>query len=184
MRKIICHVVCFLLIATASQAQNLVDKSEIGVKMFSANQDFLRGDYQQALTKYKELNVAKPNNASILFHLGQCYLVLNDIDNAVSNLEKSETADPNGADDLHLCLGQAYLQSDMVDKASKELQMYKTKYADDPKKLKESEVDYYIGQCNTATQLKAHPVNVTVTNLGIAINSEYDDKTPILANDG
>ncbi|HTA81403.1 MAG TPA: carboxypeptidase regulatory-like domain-containing protein [Bacteroidia bacterium] len=192
MRKTIYGVTCALLVSFGAFAQdqqpkgstNILDKTGIELKLFNAHQDYLKGDYNVALTEYKQANIAKPNDASILFHMGQCYLALNDADNAVLNLEKAENIDPNGGDELHLNLGQAYLQTDIVDKALKELQMYKQKYSDDPKQLKESEVDYYIGQCNNAAKFEAHPVKVTITNMGIAVNSEYDDKTPILTNDG
>jgi hypothetical protein len=187
MKKILAGTICFLLLAITGFSQgstNILDKTGIELKMFNAHQAFLRGDYAEALATYKEVNTAKPNDASVLFHLGQCYLAMNDIDNAISNLEKAEGIDPNGGDELHLNLGQAYLQSDNADKALKELQMFKQKYADDAKKTKESEVDYYIGQCNTAIQLKAKPVKVVITNMGVAVNSEYDDKTPLLADDG
>ncbi len=188
MKKLLYGIICFTLLAVCGIAQssntNILDKTGIDLKLFNAHQDYLRGDYFEALKIYKEVNTAKPNDASVLFHMGQCYLVLNDIDNAVSLLEKAENIDPNGGDELHLDLGQAYLQSDKVDNALKELQMYKQKYADDAKVLKESEVDYYIGHCNTAKELEGHPVNATVTNLGLTINSEYDEKSPILSNGG
>ncbi len=187
MKKLLCGIVCFISFTTAALAQgntNILDKTGIELKLFNGHQSYLRGDFNDALQDYKQANTTRPNDASILFHLGQCYLALNEIDNAISNLEKAESIDPNGGDELHLNLGQAYIQSDMIEKALKELQLYKAKYADDPKTLKESEVDYYINQCNTATSLKAHPVNVNITNMGIAINSEYDDKAPLLADDG
>ncbi len=187
MRKITFSVACVLLVAVAVKAQNntnILDKTGIELKLFNAHQDYLKGDYAIALGEYKQANTAKPNDASILFHMGQCYLVMNDVDNAVINLEKAESIDPNGGNELHLNLGQAYLQSDMLDKSLKELQMYKQKFADDPKQLKESDVDYYIGQCNSAIKLEGKPVKVTITNMGTSVNSEYDDKTPILAKDG
>jgi len=187
MKKIIFTAFCCFAFAASLMAQaktGIIDKTGIELKLFNAHQDYLRGDFNEALKKYKDCNTAKPNDASILFHLGQCYQSMNDIDNAISNFEKSESIDPNGGDDLHLNLGQVYLQSDQVDKALKELQMFKQKYADDTKKLKESEVDYYVAQCNSANELKAHPVKVTITNMGVAINSEYDDKTPLLSEDG
>lgn len=187
MKKLLGGFICIMLLASQMHAQNntnIIDKTGIEMKLFNAHQDYLRGDLNEALALYKEANTAKPNDASILFHLGQTYLALNNIDDAVSNLEKSENIDPNAGDELHLDLGQAYLSYDMLDKAAKELDMYKQKYADNPKQLKESEVDYYIAQVNTAKQLEAKPVKASISNLGISINSEYDDKAPILANDG
>ncbi len=188
MKKLLSVITCSVAIAAVSVAQNnntnIIDKTGIDLKLFNAHQDYLRGDWNEALALYKEANTAKPNDASILFHLGQTYLSLNDIDNATSNLEKAENIDPNAGDELHLDLGQAYLSSNMLDKAQKELEMYKQKYADNPKVIKESEVDYYLGQVATAKKLEASPVKANVTNMGISINSEYDDKSPLLANDG
>jgi tetratricopeptide (TPR) repeat protein len=188
MKKLLSVFVSIIALINLGMAQggstNILDKTGIELKMFNAHQSYLRGEYNDALQNYKQVNTAKPNDASVLFHLGQTYLMMNDVDNAITYLEKAESIDPNAGDELHLNLGQAYIQSDMIDKALKELQLYKAKYADDAKVLKESEVDYYIAQCNTATQLKAHPVNVTIHNMGMNVNSEYDDKAPLLANDG
>ena len=187
MKKLsICLGFCLLIGAgvTAQNKTNIIDKTGIELKLFNARQAFNSGDITGALKLYKEAYTAKPQDPSIAYHIGECDLALGDIDNAVSFLEKAESADPNANDEMHLTLGQAYQQSDQVDKALKEFQMYKQKYIDDPKKLKSSDIEYYIKQCNTANDLKSHPVKVVISNMGDAINTVYDDKAPSVTADG
>ena len=186
MIKRITFFICltFLGGSVFSQKTSVVDDAGIKVKMFNAHQDFLAGDYASALKKYLDANTTKPNDGSILFHLGECYNAMMDYDNAMNYLEKSEKADSNANEDLHLTLGMVYIQEDQIDNASKELNWHKKLNSNNPKKLKEDDIEHYIAECVTAKQLEAHPLKVTVTNLGDAINSTYDDKSPSVSADG
>ncbi|HTB06493.1 MAG TPA: tetratricopeptide repeat protein [Bacteroidia bacterium] len=190
MKKTITFLFSCMLIAGAVSAQtpagktSIIDKTGIELKLFNARQAFNSGDVMGALKLYKEAYIAKPQDPSIAYHIGECDLSIGDIDQAVTMLEKAETGDPNANDELHLTLGQAYQQADQIDKALKEFQMYKQKYVDDPKKLKNADIEYYIAQCNTANDMQNHPVKVIVTNMGDAVNTVYDDKAPSVTADG
>ncbi|HTA26991.1 MAG TPA: tetratricopeptide repeat protein, partial [Bacteroidia bacterium] len=167
-----------------AQKSNVVDNAGAGIKSFNANQAFLSGDITRALKLYTEANSEKPNDAAILYHIGQCHYALQEYDQAMDFLQKSENTDSNGHADIHLTLGLVYLQEDQVDNAMKELIWHKRRYMDDPKKMKDDEIDHLIGECATAKQLEGHPVNVKIKNAGEAINSEQDDKSPSITADG
>jgi Tol biopolymer transport system component len=51
-------------------------------------------------------------------------------------------------------------------------------------KIKESDIDLYIGNVSTAKELMAHPIDVKITNLGDNINSQYSDRRPSITADG
>ncbi len=167
-----------------SQKTSVIDDAGIGIKMFNANQAYLAGDIDKALRLYTDCNTVKPNDGSILFHIGQCHLAKQETDQALDFLQRSETADTNANADLHLVLGMVYQQEDMVDKAMTEFMWHKKIHIDDPKKLKEDEIDHLILECTLAKQMESHPVNVKIKNAGDAINSEYDDKSPSITADG
>lgn len=167
-----------------SQKTSVIDDAGVGIKMFNANQAFLAGDYNKALKLYYDCNMTKPNDGSILFHIGQCHYRLQNNDQALDFLQKAEAADTNANEDLHLVLGMVYQEEDMVDKAMTEFIWHKTRNMDNPKKLKDDEIDHLIAECVLAKQMEKNPVNVKIRNAGEAINSEYDDKSPSITADG
>ncbi|HET6990252.1 MAG TPA: tetratricopeptide repeat protein, partial [Bacteroidia bacterium] len=61
------------LFAGSLTAQNVVDKTTDEVKLFNAGQAFNMGDYVKAVNLYKEVLANKPNDATIIFHIGECY---------------------------------------------------------------------------------------------------------------
>jgi hypothetical protein len=150
-------------------------------KMFMARQEFFGGDYRSALNKYKEVLKNRPNDAAVHFYIGECYYMMKTYEDALDELEKAKSINPAATAELSLVLGRTYHTRGMLDKAIAEFNVYRNTIADSPKKIAESEVDVSIAQCNTAKQMTAHPVNVKLISL-IDINSQYDDKGPVLAN--
>jgi len=167
-----------------SQKTSVIDNAGAGIKVFNANQAFLAGDITKALKLYTEALASKPNDGSILYHIGQCHYVRQEMDEAVNYLQKAEAADTDANEDLHLTFGMVYQQQDQIDNAMKEFMWHKRKYAANPKKQKEDEIDHLIAECALAKQMEANPVNVKIKNAGESINSEYDDKSPSITADG
>lgn len=163
---------------------SVIDGAGVDVKTFNARQAFLAGDINKALKLYTEANTAKPNDGSILYHLGQCYYALEQPEQAINYFERAESLDSNANEELHLTFGLVYLQDNQVDNALFEFNAYKRKYIKSPEKLKNSDIDHYIAECLLAKQLEAHPLNVTVKNAGDMINSQFDDKSPSVTADG
>ena len=186
MKKTTCFCLLFscFLFGYVANAQNVIDKGKDQVKYFNAHQFYLGENYSAALKLYKELEVEHPADASIMFNIGACYLKDDDIPNAIEYLEKAKAKDPKADDYLDMDLGLAYQQNGDIDKAITEYTTFKTTFAKKESKLKDSRVDYYLDQCNTAKALMAKPANVKIENMGQAINSEFDDKTPSISADG
>jgi hypothetical protein len=162
----------------------LFSQAGVGMKSFSANQAFVAGDYDRALRIYLQTNTAKPNDPPTLYRIGKCYQALQDYDKALEFLQKAETIDTNASEDLHLALGQVYHQDDRLDDALKEYLWHRRKISDNAKKMKDDKIDYLISEIGIAKQMESHPANVKVRNAGVAINSEYDDKSPSVTADG
>lgn len=160
----------------AQQKTSVIDDAGVDIKTFNAKQAYMAGDINKALKLYTEANTAKPNDGSILYHMGQCYYVLQQPELAINYFQKAEAVDTNANEDLHLTLGMAYQQDDQVDRALTEFTWHKRKYAKSADKLKNDGIDHLIAECILAKQLEANPINVKVRNAGDAINSEADEK--------
>jgi len=181
---IICLVAISNCLFSQTQKTSVIDDAGVDIKTFNAKQAFLGGDINKALKLYSEANTAKPNDGSILYHMGQCYYALEQPEKALTYLERAESIDSNANEDLHLTLGTVYLQDDQVDKALYEFSAHKRKYIKSPEKLKNDDIDHFIAECMLAKQMEAQPINITVKNAGDAINSEYDEKSPSVTADG
>jgi len=171
--------------ATVTFAQkksgNVIEKGTDEYKMFMAKQDFYSGDYRSAVNKYKEVLRNRPSDASVQFYIGQCYFMMREYNAALEFLENARNTNPSVNEELSLFLGRTYHYRGMLDKALDELNKYRKTIADSPKQIAETEIDVYIAQCKVAKSLMAAPVNVTLVPL-LEINSQYDDKGPVLTN--
>ncbi len=163
--------------------KSVVDNAGEKIRQFNAHSAFNRGEFKTALGLYKDLVKDKPGDADFAFWVGECYFNLSDVPNAIEFFEKSEQLDANSASNLHLELGKCYQLSGAIDKAITEFEAFKTtSYG--AKNLKESDVDHFLNQCKAAKEMMAHPLNVSIENLGNVINTEYEDKHPSITADG
>jgi hypothetical protein len=169
--------------ALAQEKKTIVDDAGDQVKIAMAKQKFYGGDYRSALNIYKELSQKNPNDGSIAFYIAECHYAMGDDQTAFDQLQKAKGMS-NPHQDLPLLLGKIYHSKGQIDKALDEYTAYRNSISGQSGKLKESDIDYYIAQCNTAKQLMANPVNVKITNMGEVINSQYNDKKPFISIDG
>ena len=181
-------VACCWLVILHSPAlllaqRNVLENTEDKLKAFNAHQDYYKGEIKKAIQLYRELITTRPTDPEMYYWLGECYFAQNDFEHAKEYLVKATNLQGAVPAELHLTLGKTYQQLGFLDKAISEFDTYK-KLVSNPKKIKESEVDHYQGQCVTAKELMAHPVNVKIENLGAPLNSPFDDKRPSITLDG
>ncbi|CAN5846650.1 OmpA family protein [soil metagenome] len=170
----------FLFAATLS-AQNVIDKSTDEVKLFNASQTFNMGDYVKSVNLYKEVLANKPNDANIIFHIGECYFNMREPDKAQEQFEKAKSINENANPALRFMLGRCYQMKGQTDAAMTEYSAARSANIGNVQRLKE--IDYYFAQCQTAKSLMATPKPVTISNLGAGVNSPYDDKRPSFTAD-
>lgn len=163
--------------------KNVIEKSEEQVKMFNAQQKFYGGDFAGALAIYKDVLSEKPNDANVIGRIAECYFAMNKFTEAQENAEKAKSIDEKAYENTALVLGKIYHQDGKLDEALTEFTFFKN-LVGEGKKAEESDINNYIAQVNTAKELTAKPVDVKVENLGDNINSEYDDKAPMVSADG
>jgi Tol biopolymer transport system component len=175
--------IVFSITTVSAQKQNVIEKGEDIAKMTLAQQSFYGGDYPKALGLYKDVLEGKPNDANVIGHIGECYYAMGKISDAQENLEKAKTIDEKAFPETSLLLGKIYHVNGKLDEALTEYTFYKT-LVGDGKKANESDINNFIAQVNTAKDLMAKPADVKVEGMGDNINSEYDDKSPMVTADG
>ncbi len=179
-------LVCFILMNSIlfSQMNPKGGDADVSTKLSEAGHAYNAGNMDEALKLYTEANEMKPDDGSILFHIGQCYYSLQQLDEAMEYLQKAEAADSNANEDLNLGLGMVYQQENQLDKAIAEFHCHERKYKDDPKMLLQDYVNHLTAECVLAKEMEKHPVNVKIRNAGENINSGYDDKSPSVTANG
>jgi Tol biopolymer transport system component len=163
--------------------QNLFDKGGDVAKMVLAEQKFYAMDFKGALNIYTDVLSGKPNDANVIFHIAECYYEMKQMKDARENAEKAKSIDPKANTNNSFLLGKLYQMEGMHDEALVEYTTFKTNTVSN-KKIQESGVDRYILQVNTAKELMKNPIDVKVVNMGVVINSEFEDKAPMVSADG
>lgn len=146
--------------------------------MADGDEHYNHHNYMMALPVYKEILKQDKDNRNLQYKIAQCYLNTHiNKTEAIKYLEfvtKDEKFDP----EAWLLLGNAYRIAGKLDDAVKAYSKYKEKV---PKQ--KTEADRQIEICNNAKKLMQNPVNVSFTNLGKEINSEYPDYYPWITED-
>ncbi|HXB39439.1 MAG TPA: tetratricopeptide repeat protein [Bacteroidia bacterium] len=146
-----------------------------------AAEHFKQHNFIMALPMYKELVKREPNETDYQYKLALCYLqTYIDKTAAVPYLEKV-VKDPKCKPDSWYWLGKAYHLAGKYDEAIKAYSKYKELVAKD--KLEADKADHLIEQVNNAKQLVKYPINITFTNAGPEVNSEFPDYYPWITQD-
>ncbi|MBL7937106.1 MAG: PD40 domain-containing protein [Bacteroidia bacterium] len=163
-----CVVLSSIAFAQTSKKYDIAD----------ADEHYSHHNYLMALPMYKELLKNDKNNASIQYKIAECYLNTNiNKSEAIKYLEFC-TKEPKVEANVWLRLGEAYRLSNKIDEAIKAFEKYKEL---EPKKKKIA--DRQLEICANAKTLMLNPVNVSFTNLGKEINSEFADYYPWITQD-
>jgi len=143
-----------------------------------ADEHYSHHNFLMALPIYKELLKTDKNNADINYKLGQCYLNTHINKTEAARYFETCTKSPKATNEAWYYLGISYRLGNKIDEAIKAFEKYSEL---EPKKKKTTERQIEI--CRNAKQLMLNPVNVSFTNLGKEINSEYADYYPWITQD-
>jgi len=174
MYKLFSTTSILVLLISSSFAQTSSSKNTIE----DANEHFEHNNYLMALPIYKNLYKFDKTSTELNYKIAVCYLY--------TNLNKAEAIkyfevcvkDPKVNADAWFKLGQAYRLSNRLNDAVIAYEKYKTL---EPKKKKLIEREIKI--CHNAIELMLEPVNVSFSNLGKEINSEFPDYYPWVTQD-
>lgn len=171
------------------------DNIRLQEAFYDAEYFLMRGDYTDALPYYQGIYTAMPDNASIAFRIGLCYLNIEDSKNlAIEYLEKASQKiaakyregslrQVEAPYEALFFLGDAYRINYMFEKAKEAYGRYRsTLLASDIENI--LFVDQQISACNNAPAIMAEPVKFSVESLGDMINDGNDNFSPVVSGDG
>ena len=169
--KLIYSILLAVLFSFTAQAQDpLEDKTADLLKTH---------DYKDAIPVYQKLVKKHPDNEEYKYQLGVCLLKTHG--NKAECISLFEASVPKRKPDAEAFYywGQAYQHNLQFDKAMDAYNKAKTIAS---KSLLEK-VERQIETCLHAKELIKYPLNITFTNLGNGVNSEYADYYPIIPDD-
>lgn len=101
---------------------------------------------------------------------------------AISYAEEAIAKDSLVDSEYGYLLGMCYQRLAELDKA---ITMYtKCKTMVKELRAKELQLDFLIAECERGKEMMKNPVKVTITNMGLNVNSAFDDYSPTLSPDG
>ena len=138
-----------------------------------------RNNYKDAVPVYQKLIKKHPENEEYQYQLGKCLLKTHgNRMETISLLESSLKVRKPDAE-AYYYLGQAYQHDLKFDKA---MELYnKAKAIASKSQL--PKIERQIETCLHAKELVKYPINVTFSNLGSSVNSEYADYYPLTPDD-
>lgn len=151
-------------------------KNTKSVDPADAKEHFSHQNYLAAIPVYKQLIKLEPTNYDYNYKLGLCYIRTN-VNKALA-IPYLETASKQGKDEKEIWydLGLAYQYASRFDDAIKAYNKYKVGL----KGEELEKVEHQIETCENGKEYVKHPVNVTFTNLGKEVNSEFPDYYPFV----
>jgi len=145
--------------------------------------EFGGGNYMLALEHYLKAQDFNPNNVSLNYKIGNCYLNSVDRTKSITYFENAIKLNPKISQDLHYLLGQAFHLNLEFDKAISEYKTYKELLS--PLNLAKytKEIEKKIIEATNGKELIKNPVRVFIDNLGNTVNTIYPEYSPIINAD-
>lgn len=169
-----------VLISSFAFGQNVFTNAADKAKIELAKQKIYAQQYLGAINSFKEISKTSPNDANVYYYMGYSYFMLNQLDNAKEQLNKSISLNPAKAAS-HFVLGKVLQKEEKYDEAIAEFNLGTTNSKPGDEDSQDAAV--FLSQCNVAKKLIANPIDVEIVNAG-DINSKYDDKNPCITADG
>ena len=141
------------------------------------------GNIITALEYYIQAYEFNPDNALLNMRIGECYLNTPRVDKSLVYLEKAVELNVPTLKVYYL-LGEAYQQNYRFDEAIEQFTFYRQSLTPQEVIQQRASIDRRITECNHAKHLINEPLRVFIDNIGSAVNSEFDDYSPVLSPDG
>lgn len=138
-------------------------------------------NYLMAMPIYRELVKKEPKNTEYNYRLGICYLRTHLDKKQATQYFEAASKDSKCPDDTWFFLGRSLHLAGKFDEAIKAYEKYKTLITKNTSEVEKT--DHHIEMCNNAKQLTKFPINITFTNLGPEVNSEFPDYFPFITAD-
>jgi outer membrane protein OmpA-like peptidoglycan-associated protein len=180
-------ILFFLAVAGAFLTGYSQDKKQQAIEYLKLADDMKAGsqanyDIRDVLVQAANLD---PENLKANFDAGYYHLLTVGKDMAVQYFLRVYQIDPNYKFDLEYQIGRSYQYGYEFDKAIDFYNRYITRYKSKPNYQGKDKVDVEvvernIYECENAKVYVQHPENYSIVNMGLQINSEWDDYAPVL----
>ncbi|RYE00056.1 MAG: hypothetical protein EOP54_01485 [Sphingobacteriales bacterium] len=165
---------CFFLAINHSHAQ--FNQSAADRKYRRATQLYQKGQVKKADGIFKEIVSLSPGDARIYSNIGKYYYDNNRFQDAAYYFEMGSKSTVNGRQIFALPLAKAHYRAGAQERAGVALRAFRKSAATPPFLLEEVQQLQKSIEFSRLVTYNTH--NVGVTNLGMAINSSYDDYAP------
>ncbi len=186
-RRLLIFLALILSSALTLKAQDVPQDKNLSQEMMSIADEIMAAT--RAIDQARDQMVQAANldttNIRANFEAGHMHIESIGKDLAVKYFLRIYRQNPNYRFDLEYWVGKAYQYGLKFDKAIDFYTRYRTKakskagYAGKDK-VEISEVDRRIQECNNGKEFIADPKPYNITNMGSAINSEFEDYGPVL----
>jgi len=159
-----------------------VDVAANAAKMLSAEHEYIKGNMRGAITIYREVLANDPMNYKAQLGEAECYYNLKKYPDAFKSLDKAVKIKGTRTKELTLFYAKCYHRTGDLDRAISEYQAYLK--LEKPKTYEADEANKFIRECEFAKRKIEKPVDVTITNLGGAVNTRLEEYAPSITADG
>jgi outer membrane protein OmpA-like peptidoglycan-associated protein/Tol biopolymer transport system component len=185
------YIARILLVVIVFFFKNSIHSQDKEGEMFYIAENYIDNEnFDGAINLYQRILDEEPDNAEINFKLGFCYLNSADqkekaieyIEKSVKSLSKKKNKKKNNYDYLvrSYYLARAYQATYRYDEA---LNHYIALKEETKNKQLLDLIDKQISDCAEGKSMVDNPVDITITNMGDSINSEFSDHSPVLSAD-
>jgi tetratricopeptide (TPR) repeat protein len=135
------------------------------------------------LPYYLKANAFNPNNASLNYKLGQCYLASIEKSKALPHLEKAIKLNPSIDQAIYYDLGRSYHLELQFDKAIEAFSRFQKSAMATQDQTIMQDVQLRIKHCYNGKELVKTPIRVFIDNLGANINTQYNEYGAVVTAD-
>ena len=174
-------VLCSLSLEFNATAQLLSGPDKI--KMMQAKASMTEGDYNGALRIYRAEYTEHGTDAMLNWRMAECYLALNQGQDALSYLQKAREGNPEIDKDLDYNTAVAHRMLAQQEDALKHLEAYLAN--EKLVKADREKGEELQAKCKATLAMMANPVDVKITSAGTGINTdENHEYHPSVTADG
>ncbi|MCB0820224.1 MAG: PD40 domain-containing protein, partial [Bacteroidetes bacterium] len=180
--RILAVILLFSLFVQPLRAMEYADKGPGKLQLLRIKNMMMGGEYAAAWRALRELEATDSSSSELYAMSGECHFYLKNYEDALNRLKKSVQLDANADPEKYFYLGKTYQQLGELDQAIPAYEAFLSKA--EKKNEDTEEAASLAAQCRNALNMMKNPVNVTIKNVGSAINSEYPEYNPCISADG
>lgn len=175
-------LIVILLLCTSLLSEGQTKRETLNLEL-EAKEYFRNFEFYKALQTYLELDQHHPNNTNYMYHIGVCYLDLNESKKALPYL-KAAADNPKLPNSLNYYLAKTYHLEHYFEEAIDYYKKYLINFPDlDKHEENQQEIEREIASCLYAKTLYKDSLNVIIHNFGKPINSTYPEYNAFFSAD-